>query len=82
MTKKPQLQILSGGYVRGTWKGKPVNAPAKAAAEQTIENNADEDPMMPPILDEVAKPVTADVTAKKKSPEINDDEDKLLPIII
>ena len=87
MKKEPTFHVLKGGYSRGTWKGDPVKAPAKTKAEvyevndEEIQTN-EEEPLMPPVLTDVTPDVTGSVTAKKKTPEVNDDEDKLMPIII
>lgn len=75
MKSESKLQILkAGGHTYGTWKGKAIK-PAQSEAHQTIENNEEEEPMMPVLLDD-PEPDT------KKLPTGTDDEDKLLPIIL
>lgn len=86
MKKEPTFHVLKGGHSIGTWKGDPVKAPAKSkgevyqVTEEEVQTN-EEEPLMPPVLTDVTPDVAGSVTAKKKT-EAEDDEDKLMPIII
>ena len=72
MKSESKLQILkAGGHTYGTWKGKAIK-PAQSEAHQTIENNEEEEPMMPVLLDDPK-------TDTKKKPTGTENEDVLMP---
>ena len=81
MKKEVTFHVLKGGHSMGRWKGDPVKAKAKkTVTDEEIQNN-EEEPLMPPVLTDVTPDVAGSVTAKKKT-EADEDEDKLMPIII
>jgi hypothetical protein len=62
----------------GVWKGDPIHAKQRKDCQVN-----EEEPMLPVILEDVTPDVAGSVTASKdKKTVTDDDEDKLMPILL